>query len=294
VASQASKTPAHQASTANHTGEVSAATIPAEASPRAQCWAEGLVIPQGEQHENVTSTLFTPADLETLQSLFSRIRLPWRYFLAESMFLQISIPEIAATVSNSRRYTTDPQERFEATRNFFKTLVLHGPDSPEGSAVIARANQVHRDIGIDPQTSAFNFVLYTLSHGFMESIHRNSRHYPSTGEKLALYQLMRRVGEKMGASLHPTSYADFIEENEQFKRDAWEASSPLSRELARSLLDNALERMPRFMRPFMLSAILSLVSPETLLQLELPSPSQLTRSVVRKLFSSIALPLRVP
>jgi hypothetical protein len=251
-------------------------------------WSSKLTSPRRGPQEVLRNRELAQADLDTLRALFSRIRIPWRYFLAESLFLQISIPEIAAIVSNSRKYATDPRERFEATRNFFKTIILYGPDSPEGNAIITRVNQVHRDMGINPQSPAFSFVLYTLSCGFIDSIRRNSTHRPCPEDELALYRLMRRVSEKMGSDPLPLSYSDFVEANERFKRESWATASPTSEAVARSLLGNALARVPAAMRPFVRAAILSLVSTEVLTQLKLSQPSSLVRLAMRALFCSIA------
>lgn len=251
-------------------------------------WSSTLTPPRLSSQATPRTSELAQGDLDTLKALFSRIRIPWRFFLAESLFLQISIPEIAAIVSNSHKYATDPRERFEATRNFFKTIILHGPDSPEGDATIARVNKVHREMGVNPRSPAFSFVLYTLSSGFIDSIRRNSTHRPCLDEELALYRLMRRVSEKMGSDPLPSSYSDFIDANECFKRESWAAASPVSEEVARSLLDNALARMPVVVRPFLRAAILSLVSAEVLHQLKLRQPSSLVRSTMHALFCSIA------
>ncbi len=259
----------------------------AESIPAGTSWAQALIPPRREPQE-IYDRKLAESDLEELSFLFSRIRIPWRYFLAESLFLQISIPEIASIVSNSRKHSTDPWKRFEATRHFFKTILLHGPDSPEGDAIIARVNQVHRDMGIDPKSTAFSFVLYTLSRGFIDSIRRNSTYRPSPDEELALYRLMCRLGEKMGSDPLPRTYSDFIETNEHFKRNAWAMASATSEEVARSLLDNALARIPGFVRPLVRGAILSLVSTEVLNQLKLCPPPSLARATMRLLFWSIA------
>ncbi len=259
----------------------------AESASAETSWAHELIPPRQEP-QHIYDRKLRDSDLEALCSLLSRIRIPWRYFLAESLFLQISIPEIAATVSNSRKYATSPWERFEATRHFFKTVLLNGPDSPEGDAIIARVNQVHRDMGIDPKSAAFGFVLYTLSHGFIDSIRRNSAYRPSPEEELALYRLMCRVGEKMGSDPFPLAYSDFIEANEHFKSNSWAIASETSAEVARSLLDNALARIPGFVRPLVRGAILSLVSAEVLNHLKLYRPPSLVRAAVRALFWSIA------
>jgi len=221
------------------------------------------------------------SDLTTVQGLFSRIHLPWRLFLADSLFQQITIPEVAVAVSLSKRYATNPKERMEATLAFLKTIVLDGPDSPTGEAAINKVNEVHQEMGIDPLRPAFSFVLYTLSRGLIRSLRNNSSIEPTFEEELALFRFMRRTGEKMGASNIPSNYEEFIESSERFKTECWSSRSSVPREVAQSLLDNAFSRVPGAVRPLLRGLVLSLVEPGVLKQLGIKPPSPLTRKIAR-------------
>lgn len=242
-------------------------------------WSEDLRTPS--EGSSPPSTPISTRDLETVGELFSRIRIPWRIFLAHSLFQQITIPEIALTVSLSKRYAVNPKERMEATRAFLKTIILDGPDSPTGEAAIQRVNDVHREMGINPLGPAFSFVLYTLSHGLIESLRHNSSVAPSMDEELALFRFMRRVGEKMGASNIPLAYEEFVACNERFQAESWRARSNAPLEVARSIMENAFSRFPISIRPLVRSLALSLVGIEVLEQLHITPPNPLTRKVAR-------------
>jgi hypothetical protein len=230
----------------------------------------------------------TKEDLAAVQNLTSRIRIPWRFFIANSAFLQISIPEIAAIVSSSQRYKTDPKARIEGTRTFLKTLINEGPDSAASIAAIEKVNEVHRAIGITSDTAAFTFVIYTLSFGFIDSLRRNSSVNPSAQEELAVFHLMRRVGERMGASVNLHSdYPAFVEANQRFQRERWASDSLKPRNLATSLLESAFARVPQAARPFLTGVALSLVAPETVRQLHLKEPPQFVRAMVRRILKTL-------
>lgn len=251
-------------------------------APYVSAWTRDLWTPETRHQVPTAGTPpLSREDLITVQQLFSRIHVPWRLFLAHSLFQQITIPEVAVAVSLSKRYATNPKERMEATRTFLKTIILDGPDSPTGEAAIKRVNEVHQEMGIDPLRPAFSFVLYTLSRGLTESLANNSSIDPTFEEELALFRFMRRVGEKMGALNIPSNYGEFLESSERFKRECWDSSSSEPRKVAQSLLDNAFLRIPSALRPLVRGLVLSLVEPETLKQLGIKPPSALTRTIAR-------------
>lgn len=230
----------------------------------------------------------TPEDLAAVRNLTSRIKIPWRFFIANSAFLQISIPEIASVVAGSQRYKTDPKARIESTRTFLKTLINEGPDSPASIAVIEKVNQVHRAIGITSDTPAFTFVIYTLSHGFIESLRQTSSVHPTRKEELAVFRLMKRVGERMGATVNMhDDYDTFVAANQQFQREQWASDSQKPQEVANSLLESAFARFSPLARPFLRAVALSLVAPETVAQLHLKEPPRLVRATIRSVLRTV-------
>jgi hypothetical protein len=84
-------------------------------------------------------------ELRTVQGLFSGINVPWRLYLAQSICLQISVPEVAEIVSSSQKYNLDPRSRMEATRNFLKVIIRERPDTEVGHMAIERVNKVPTD-----------------------------------------------------------------------------------------------------------------------------------------------------
>ncbi len=195
--------------------------------------------------------------------------------------MQITVPEIAETVSRSQQYNRDPQNRIEATRSFLKSIILKGPDSLEGNQAIETANAVHHRLSINPQSPAFAFVLYTLSTEFIRSLRENSAVNPSFDEELALFKLVRRVGEKMGTTTGMMDYQSFIAANEEYRNAIWGLNASLPRTVAHQMLHSGLKRFPGASRRLASSVLLSLVGEPVLGQLELPHPSNTTRRVVR-------------
>jgi hypothetical protein len=191
-------------------------------------------------------------------------------------------------VSNSHRYKSDPKARIESTRTFLKTIINQGPDSPAAIEAIKEVNRVHHSLGITSNSPAFTFVIYTLSHGFIDSLRSHSSVKPTRAEELAVFRLMRRVGQRMGATVNMhQQYEDFVSANQQFQREQWALNSTKPQEVANSLFETAFAKFPSPLRPLLRASALGLVSPETVAQLKLPPSPKLLRATIKSILRTL-------
>jgi hypothetical protein len=223
-----------------------------------------------------------------VRGLIARIKIPWRVFIANSVFLQISIPEIASLVSKSQGYKNNPRARIESTRSFLKTVINQGPDSPAAIKAIEEVNKVHQSVGVTSNSPAFTFVIYTLSHGFIDSLRKNSSVNPTPEEELAVFRLMKRVGERMGATTNMHErYDDFVRANQQFQKEQWALNSTQPPKVASSLLERAFGEPSSPIHSLLSAVALSLVSPETVTQLNLKPPPKPVRATIRSILHAL-------
>lgn len=247
-------------------------------------WHSSLALPKTKNGaEACDDTGVIEEELNFVRTMVDRINVRWRYFLVQPGLMQIMVPEIAEKLQQVSRYLDDTVSRFESTRIFLKTVILEGPDSVKGNEIVSRINAVHSHIGINPESQAFTFVLYTLSTQFIRSIRMNSAIAPSDREEEALFKVLRRVGIKMGASNIPEEYSNFVSQNEKFLQEIEVEKKDTSQSVAKQLIEKGVAPFSPWYRPFARHLGLSFVEPHVLDHLGIMPPPLAVRRCVRKL-----------
>jgi uncharacterized protein (DUF2236 family) len=254
-------------------------------------WHTSLTLPGSDDiKESFQKSEVSQEDLNAVRSMVERLHIRWRYFLVQPGFMQIMVPEIAEKVRQASRYLNDTSSRFEATRVFLKTVILEGPDSERGEEILARINSVHSHIGIDPDSRAFTFVLFTLSHQFVHSIRINTNIAPTEKEEEALFKILRRVGVKMGAHTIPERYSEFVAANKDFLCQIECGERETSQSVAKQLLKKGVTPLPLWYRPVAKSLALSFVEPKILDHLGIKPPPSAVRSFVKSACKMMTTP----
>jgi hypothetical protein len=70
------------------------------------------------------------------------------------------VPSISGTLHSTREFETRPLKSYDDTAVMVAELLRHEPDSPMGSAVIARMNRIHGHYAIS--NDDFIYVLFTF------------------------------------------------------------------------------------------------------------------------------------
>ncbi len=173
---------------------------------------------------------------------------PWDITRALELALlkTFCLPSISALLSRTGEFEQRPRKRYDDTGLMVAELLRHGPDSPDGLAVIQRLNRIHGHYAI-----ANADFLYVLS-GFVAEPIRWLEHYgwrPLTaGEQQALFRFWRHVGEHMGITGLPASLEQLLALNNRVEASLFAAAAS-NRRVADATLAMLLADWPSPLRP---------------------------------------------
>ncbi|MCP9887562.1 dephospho-CoA kinase [Cyanobium sp. ATX 6A2] len=173
---------------------------------------------------------------------------PWDITRALELALlkTFCLPSISALLSRTGEFEQRPRKRYDDTGLMVAELLRHGPDSPDGLAVIQRLNRIHGHYAI-----ANADFLYVLS-GFVAEPIRWLEHYgwrPLTaGEQQALFRFWRHVGERMGITGLPASLEQLLALNNRVEASLF-AAAACNRRVADATLAMLLADWPSGLRP---------------------------------------------
>ncbi|MFM7634817.1 MAG: dephospho-CoA kinase, partial [Cyanobacteriota bacterium] len=168
------------------------------------------------------------------------------------------VPSISALLSRSGEFERRPRKRYDDTGLMVAELLRHGPDSPAGSAVIARLNRIHGHYAI-----ANADFLYVLSGFVAEPIRWLERYgwRPLTlAEQQALFRFWRHVGGRMGIAELPATLEQLLALNQRVEATVFAAAAS-NRRVADATLEMLLADWPSLLRPS-LAGLLRGVLPE--------------------------------
>ncbi|MEB3354624.1 MAG: dephospho-CoA kinase [Cyanobacteriota bacterium] len=156
------------------------------------------------------------------------------------------VPSISALLSRTGEFEHRPRKRYDDTGLMVAELLRHGPDSPDGLAVIQRLNRIHSHYAI-----ANADFLYVLS-GFVAEPIRWLKRYgwrPLTaGEQQALFRFWRHVGARMGIAQLPATLEELLALNQQVETTVF-ATAASNRQVADATLAMLLADWPAALRP---------------------------------------------
>jgi dephospho-CoA kinase len=205
---------------------------------------------------------FTPLDTEAtaLCRRLAGTAFPWDITRALELALlkTFCLPSISELLSQTGEFEQRPRKRYDDTGLMVAELLRHGPDSPAGSAVIARLNRIHGHYAI-----ANADFLYVLS-GFVAEPIRWLERYGwrplCAEEQQALFRFWRHVGAHMGIAGLPTTLEELLALNQRVEASVFAAAAS-NRRVADAILEMLLADWPAFLRP-PLAGLLRGVLPE--------------------------------
>jgi dephospho-CoA kinase len=188
---------------------------------------------------------FTPLDTEAtaLCRRLAGTAFPWDITRALELALlkTFCLPSISGLLSRTGEFEQRPRKRYDDTGLMVAELLRHGPDSPAGSAVIARLNRIHGHYAI-----ANADFLYVLS-GFVAEPIRWLESYgwrPLTlTEQQALFRFWRHVGGRMGIADLPTTLEELLALNQRVETTLFAAAAS-NRQVADATLAMLLSGWP--------------------------------------------------
>lgn len=201
------------------------------------------------------SPLATPAQAAALdpEALATCRRLagvlfPWdtTRSLELALLKTFCVPSIAGLLDRTGEFAQRPRKRYDDTGLMVAELLRHGPDSPAGSAVIARMNRIHGHYAISNED-----FLYVLSSFVAEPIRWLQRYgwrALNDAEQQALFRFWRQVGQRMGIAAIPDSLAGLLAFNELFEAERF-AAAPANARVAEATLTMLLRDWPPPLRP---------------------------------------------
>ncbi|MFM7549622.1 MAG: dephospho-CoA kinase, partial [Cyanobacteriota bacterium] len=203
-----------------------------------------------------------PLDAEAVTTCqrLAGLLFPWDLTRALELALlkTFCLPSISALLSHTGEFEQRPRKRYDDTGLMVAELLRHGPDSPAGSAVIARLNRIHGHYAI-----ANADFLYVLS-GFVAEPIRWLESYGwrplCAEEQQALFRFWRHVGGRMGIADLPTTLEELLALNQRVEASVFAAAAS-NRRVADATLEMLLADWPAFLRP-PLAGLLRGVLPE--------------------------------
>ncbi len=204
----------------------------------------------------------TPLDPEAVATChrLAGYAFPWDITRALELALlkTFCLPSISTLLSATGEFEQRPRKRYDDTGLMVAELLRHGPDSPEGVAVIERLNRIHGHYAI-----ANADFLYVLS-GFVAEPIRWLEHYggrPLTdAEQQALFRFWRHVGARMGIAELPATLEQLLALNHRVETQLFAAAAS-NRRVADATLKMLLAGWPSSLRP-PLAAVLRGVLPD--------------------------------
>jgi len=185
---------------------------------------------------------------------------PWDITRALELALlkTFCLPSISALLSQTGEFEQRPRKRYDDTGLMVAELLRHGPDSPEGRAVIRRLNRIHGHYAI----ANIDF-LYVLS-GFVAEPIRWLERYGwrplCHAEQQALFRFWRHVGAQMGITDLPATLEQLLALNQWVETTVFVAAAS-NRQVADATLAMLLADWPAVLRP-PLAGLLRGVLPE--------------------------------
>jgi len=226
-----------------------------------------------------------PASASAIYRMTAYEEFPWdvTQALGLALFRTYAVPSIGDLLYRTGEFTDNTQKRYDDTVLLMDAAIEHGVDHPRGRAAIRRMNQMHRSYDIS--NGEMLYVLCTFVVVPIRWIDTWGWRPATDQEREASALLYARIGEFMGISGIPTTYAEFSDFMDDYERDHFGYS-----EGGRAVADATLALMTTFapfhLLPARLTTRLSycLLDEPLLAALRIPYPSRGERAAVRTLF----------
>lgn len=232
------------------------------------------------RRENYPGTPLSREDLMLAQTVYLKQSLPFPLYLVGSFFAQLTAPLVSTYLSATRGFSNDAAERLNRTYTFVQTLLMYGPESPEGEAVIDQVRSQHDRLNVPVSSPEFEYIVFTLTRGVADTLREMSPFPPTPKEELAWFKLWRRVGEKLGATSIPADYEEFVSRNRALEEAYRSTQNSAAMVLGPALLSSMTQFAGPILRPLGWLCIAALISPDSAHQLGTPKLRKLERGAV--------------
>ena len=223
-----------------------------------------------------------PLDAEALALCHRLAGLDFPWDITRSLELALlktfCVPSISGLLQRSGEFEQRPRKRYDDTGLMVAEMLRHGPDSPAGSAVIARMNRIHSQYAI--ANDDFLYVLSTFVAEPIRWLERYGWRPLEAAEQRALFRFWRRVGERMGLQQLPASLEELLTLNERVEREVFRPAAS-NRRIAEATLTMLLGDWPAPLRPALAGLLRGLLDPPVAGSLEWPVAPAWRRGLVR-------------
>ena len=205
---------------------------------------------------------------------------PWDITRALELALlkTFCVPSIAGLLDRTSEFAERPRKRYDDTGLMVAELLRHGPDSPVGSAVIARMNRIHGHYAIG--NDDFRYVLSTFVAEPIRWLRRYGWRAMTIEEERALFRFWRRVGQRMGIAAIPDSLEELLAFNEAFEAERF-AAAPANARVAEATLTMLLQDWPTPLRPALRRLLQALPEAVVTVSLDWPEPPPALQRAIR-------------
>jgi dephospho-CoA kinase len=173
---------------------------------------------------------------------------PWDITRALELALlkTFCVPSIAGLLDRTGEFERRPRKRYDDTGLMVAELLRHGPDSPQGAAVITRMNRIHGHYAI--HNDDYLYVLSTFVAEPIRWLERFGWRPLSAEEQQALFRFWRRVGMRMAIETIPATLEELLAFNQRFEAERF-AAAPANGRVADATLAMLLRDWPAPLRP---------------------------------------------
>ncbi|MFM8604159.1 MAG: dephospho-CoA kinase [Cyanobium sp.] len=205
---------------------------------------------------------------------------PWDITRALELALlkTFCVPSIAALLDQTGEFERRPRKRYDDTGLMVAELLRHGPDSPQGAAVIARMNRIHGHYAIG--NDDFLYVLSTFVAEPIQWLERYGWRPLSAEEQQALFRFWQRVGERMAIKAIPATLEELLAFHHRFEAKHF-AAAPANGRVADATLAMLVRDWPAPLRPVLRAVLQALPEASVATSLGWPQPPPALQRAIR-------------
>jgi dephospho-CoA kinase len=205
---------------------------------------------------------------------------PWDMTRALELALlkTFCVPSIAGLLDQTGEFERRPRKRYDDTGLMVAELLRHGPDSPQGRAVIARMNRIHGHYAIG--NDDFLYVLSTFVVEPIRWLERYGWRPLRAEEQRALFRFWQRVGERMAIEAIPATLAELLAFHQRFEAERF-AAAPANGRIADATLAMLVRDWPAPLRPALRAVMQALPEASVAASLGWPQPPPVLQQAIR-------------
>lgn len=214
-----------------------------------------------------------------------------RFGFQLAFYRPFAIPRMAAVLQRTGHFRRDTTKRAYDTGIVIHEIIWGGVESERGRRMVKLMNALHDRPDIHPEDMTYLLnALIVVPTRFMDQY---GWRRVTDAEREATWRFCDVLGQRMGISDRPTSYADAERRLSQYEATQL-APSPAGAELTTAVLATLRGRLPPLARPFAAQVTSTLVGdPSVSAALSLPPPRQSVAfaaragAAVRRLFQQL-------